>query len=497
MNPLAKLTLLILVLFLAAPIASSQQTDSTSLARLRIEIRKLENAARNAPFELREINDGFLRSRRDHLKTLLRQRMETLEKYAATVRSMLNEQERKDLESAIEEIRIELDDGNGQIAGDVTPRSDRAAPGSGASSDVATRDDAHANARLGNTGGERTPEPAAVEAPPAPVDAEEDEPGPFSGTNARMIIGFEQSGAASAASVQKPFIDFFINTPIPFGKNRNSEEVLWPRFSVWGDIRLASTPQQITAFGAAVASPVASFTGEQQNELVTGFDFSVGPELRIVRAGRTHLSLIAGFGAISPLSYRQSAPIFKVPATTNPQYERFIADFPGAKGKDFIAFVPPDRDRFLRHYFGGFRFRTYQYEKDADYETDAPLNRFPAMLDVTFGQSEAVTGGRLKKFVVNLDGFYPLPWPRDSSLLYLFGTAKIIAGGRKTIKTPFILDTAESSIQLTNDKVFITDQTSNRDYYRLGFGVDLIELFKFAKKSGKEQPAAAAPAPGP
>ena len=112
---------------------------------------------------------------------------------------------------------------------------------------------------------------------------------------------------------------------------------------------------------------------------------------------------------------------------------------------------------------------------------EQPEDYFPAMLDVTFGQSEAVTGGRLHKFVVGIDGFYPLPFKDNDKrkFLYLFGSAKFKAGGPKTITTPFILDTAASSISITDPKVFIADPTqSNRDVFRIGLGVDLIELFK-------------------
>jgi hypothetical protein len=85
---------------------------------------------------------------------------------------------------------------------------------------------------------------------------------------------------------------------------------------------------------------------------------------------------------------------------------------------------------------------------------------------------------------VGIDGFYPLPFPDKSRFLYLFGTAKFKAGGPKNTATPFILDTAPSSIGITDPKVFIADPTpTNRDYYRIGFGVDLIELFNFAKNN--------------
>lgn len=315
---------------------------------------------------------------------------------------------------------------------------------------------------------------------------------PFSSLNKRFIIGFEQSGGASAASQGKPFFDLFINTPLT--KSDSPEPA---RASVWGDVRLTSTPEQINAFANVTNNAIGVLTGGEVNRLTSGFDFVVGPEIRLKKFRNTELSVIAGFGAISPLTPKESVQIFQVPESTSSQAEAFFKEFPGAKDKKYIAFISPDRDRFLRQYFGGFRFKTYTYEetdaKDKRGNTvkvNAIQNVFPAMFDITFGQSEAVTGGKLTKFVLGLDGFYPLPFPDKYRFLYLFGTAKFKVGGPRTIATPFLLDTAASSIGVTDPAVFIAEpRSSNRDFYRIGFGVDLFELFR--KK--KPEPPAEAP----
>jgi hypothetical protein len=302
---------------------------------------------------------------------------------------------------------------------------------------------------------------------------------PLSSMNKRFIIGFEQTGAASTESQSRPFFDLFINTPIT--KANITERA---RFSIWGDVRLTSTPEQVKAFGDVSANPVASITGGKLNQLALSFDFVVGPEIKISGFGHTDVSFISAFGAVSPLSPKQSAQIFQVPDPASSQADAFFRQYPGAKGRQYIGFVTPDRDRFLRQYFGGLRFKTYAYatkDKDGKDIPEHLEDYFPAMLDVTFGQSEAVTGGRLRKFVVGIDGFYPLPFKDNDKrkFLYLFGSAKFKAGGPKTFSTPFILDTAASSISITDPKVFIADPTqSNRDVFRIGLGVDLIELFK-------------------
>ncbi|MDQ1728406.1 MAG: hypothetical protein QOD33_531, partial [Pyrinomonadaceae bacterium] len=352
----------------------------------------------------------------------------------------------------------------------------------------ANRDDAQMSAHASGTlatpkTGHTKPNPE-VAAPRTPKDATNENIGnPFSSLNRRLILGVEQSGAASADSQGNPFFDLFIGTPL--SRDDTGTSLFRPRFSIWGDVRLTSTPEQVGALADVSSDAIDSITGGKLNKLSQGFDFVVGPEIRLMQFHHTDLSAIGAFGAINPLSPKASTQIFKVPDLNSSQASAFFEKYKGAVGKDFIAFIAPDRDRFLRQYYAGFRFRTYSYD-----DADDLQNLFPAMLDVTFGQSEAITGGRLHKFVVGIDGFYPLPFPDKSRFLYLFGTAKFKAGGTKNTATPFILDTAASSVVITDPKVFIADPTpTNRDYYRIGFGVDLIELFNFAKKKGAEEAA--------
>jgi hypothetical protein len=348
----------------------------------------------------------------------------------------------------------------------------------------------HARGATGPPPRETTPEPEPEPATPAPApDVEvkraadaEDFKSPFSSLNKRFIIGFEQSGGASAESKGQPFMDLFINTPLSTATDEPA------RFSVWGDVRLTSTPTQVAAFSNLGSDAIGTLTSDETNEFVSGFDFVVGPEIRLKRFKNTDLSFIAGFGAVSPLNPRKSVQIFEVPKEDSSQREPFLELFPGAEGKEFIAFISPDRDRFLRQYFGGIRLKTYTYDNTNSRgvrvanAAEEIQNVFPAMLDITFGQSEAVTGGKLVKFVLGIDGFYPLPFPDKYRFLYLFGTAKFKVGGPKTISKPLILDTAASSVNVTDSTVFIADPiSSNRDFYRIGFGVDLLELFRKKK----------------
>jgi hypothetical protein len=245
---------------------------------------------------------------------------------------------------------------------------------------------------------------------------------------------------------------------------------------MWGDVRLTSTPQQVAAFVSSATNTATAVTGSKLNEFVSSFDFKFGPELQLnPTAKTTRFALIAGFGATSPLTTpSQSTQIFKVPEEKSTQAEKFFKEFPEAVGRKYIAFVSPERDRFFRQYFLGLRIKSYHF--NAQGEPD----QFPSMLDLTFGQNSAVTGGQLRHFVFGIDGSYQLPFKG----IYIFGSTNLKVGGAKTSKTPFVLDPVDASenIKLSNPDVVITSRQLNRDVYRLGLGVDLVELFKKDKK---------------
>jgi len=348
--------------------------------------------------------------------------------------------------------------------------------------------------------------------------------------NARAIVGFEQAGASSASSETKPFIDFFFSTPFWFtgdcGKkpaDSESEEKKQeyktcmlrrpPRLAVWGNVRLAATPDQIAAIGV-LPSNFANTFGDPRNtvDLVQSFDFLMGLEGRLFTANGRFLSLIPGLpqktrfyiagggGAISPLNPRRElAQIFKIPAENSPQRDDFIARFgtpPSSNpAKEFVGLVPLDRDRFLRQWYAGLRLKTFYCHNDECTEYE---NTFPSQVDVMFGQSEAVTGGSLfylkpdpndptknikkRSFVLRFDAFYPFPLQR-ANFLYFYGTAimKIGAGGVR-IQNSLFLDRAADDVQITDPRVYIPSSDlqkmfqPSRDYYKLGMGIDLIGL---------------------
>lgn len=260
---------------------------------------------------------------------------------------------------------------------------------------------------------------------------------------------------------------------------------------------------------------------------------------------RLAISLIGGLGLTTPFSTDKTDVISKVnqsicDAYNNATAHNFACVTPsGANSpviqdpvtganKPFIAFVTPDRSRFFRRFYTGVRLKTFFFnqdikgdcslsvkptksaknepDKNGKRETDpnartisdpgadagcreTPYDLFPGIIDLSFGKDEAVTGGHFNKWLFRVEASYPLPFVKG---LHVFGS--VYTGGKNQQKPPFNALTIQSPNN-NSDNPIQSDATTfrfptqplSRDYFRLGVGVDLIQLFK--KSSNGGQPA--------
>jgi hypothetical protein len=301
---------------------------------------------------------------------------------------------------------------------------------------------------------------------------EADERGPW---EAHAIIGYHQSGAASANFAQNVIMDLYLVRPLSRGGKA------WEaRFNSWGNVRIASAPRQLnTPFVSLLQGLVVggdnSPLNTNVNELALSAEFQTGIEYNMTPHwnGKT-LGLIGFFGATGAFeSPDKSIRIYQVPETQSPQYPLFKAQFPAATGSTYIGFVTPDRDRFYRQYGVGFRYS--RYHPSRQYES-------PQTFTWTVGQDELITGGRLRSVVTQFDGFYPLPVNQVSGryqFLYIFGTVTLrLSRGENNL--PLVLASAPPTIKGTENSVAIVSTPSNRDTYRIGIGADLVNLIRSA-----------------
>jgi hypothetical protein len=294
-----------------------------------------------------------------------------------------------------------------------------------------------------------------------------------------------------------------------------ADELRVPRAGFWGDVRLASTPEQLTTTGILPSNLVnlVGKTGTAAN-LVQSFDFLAGLEARLFTAKGSFLSLIpgikqktrfyiaGGLGAISPLDAQTEAPKFLlIPGTGSSQRALFEQRYgkPPA-GALQMALVPLERDRFFRQWYAGIRLKTFYCEHDTEGDPDCHRfrNSFPAIVDFMIGQNQSATGGSFRKtdtidpatgigkehqaFVFRLDGFYPLPF-REASFIYFYGTAIMNILGKQSIDNFLVLTSPESSLGINDPTVYVPPSKflralqSNRDYYKIGVGINLTDFF--------------------
>jgi hypothetical protein len=112
-------------------VARAQETSNKSISQLREEIRKLEAVANDpsATAEVKELNQTFITGRRESLRSLLRLRIDALQKYGAAVKDTLTPGERDVLVSSLRDLENLLTAlggdgrGGGSHATDGTPQS--------------------------------------------------------------------------------------------------------------------------------------------------------------------------------------------------------------------------------------------------------------------------------------------------------------------------------------------------------------------------------------
>jgi hypothetical protein len=300
----------------------------------------------------------------------------------------------------------------------------------------------------------------------------------------RFVIGFHQAGASSADSHGHFFTNFYI------------ERHLWnPAWRLWGSVTVASYPQQIsTPVGEFITGLADQFAKLPVNQVAQSAEFQTGVE-RLIRAWDVDKSqesasadghrirtfgIVAGVGATGPMNPVESLKIFAMPTPGMSQYPDLVRQYPQLTNAKYVGFTTPDRDRFFRQYSAGIRVSTYINSTTGQL---AP----PATYDFTMGQDEAITGGQFKGVVARFSCFYPIAIPtgdRTNSdknrFLYLFGMASLRAG-RGENRQPLILEPAGADVKGYSPGVSLIAAPSNRDTYRIGIGVDFVNLFKSIK----------------
>lgn len=313
---------------------------------------------------------------------------------------------------------------------------------------------------------------------------------------ARAIAGYHQAGASSADHEQNFFFDFFVARPFGAGAVYNSS------FNLWGQVRIASSPQQkdipLSDFAVDFAREFGSVPVNelaQSGEFLTGIEYRPSKHLKWgdESTGRIRtLGFVAFFGANGTFTVPDTmSRIFRIPGKDSPQWDNFVSCFPAFENEydnlttpvEYIGLIPPDRERFYRQYGAGIRYTSYAADKKW---------AAPAMFTATIGQDQSISHGRYIGAVLKFDAFYPLPvsFGANGRFLYLFGTANLAIAKPKN-KDPLALELVSDDcpdtppapdenthcgVQIYQSDVAVFTVPSSRDTYRVGVGIDFISL---------------------
>jgi len=339
----------------------------------------------------------------------------------------------------------------------------------------------------------------------------------------RSVAGLDVSAASSRTVKQKFFIELDLIAPIPLTRLQGkSQDPLESRWWVWTNPRITSLPQATNFSALSTINESGAFfqnlkTQGTVADIAQGLDVSAGLELALIKPraaipwwaefantrARLAVSLIAGIGVSTPFSTDKTDVPSKVnqsicDAFNNATKKSFtcliptggtspVIQDPTGTNKAFITFVTPDRSRFFRRYFTGFRLKSYYFSKDV--KGEAPYDIFPGIIDLTFGQDEAVTGGLLRGVLFRAEAAYPMPFYQG---IHIYASV-YSALGRNRPSVPFSAFTIQAPDAGSNNDANtfrFSVPPLNRDYFRIGVGVDVIQVFK---KTG--QPKANAPSP--
>lgn len=279
-----------------------------------------------------------------------------------------------------------------------------------------------------------------------------------SDVHVKAVAGVQQSQESSSQRVGKFYVDLGLDIPFVFHKGI--------RYFLEG--HLSSVPQQF-AFTLAAADSSTGFGQQAENlkvdNLVQSVDFLTGfywPFWQTA-SGRISAGPMIEAGITTPISPSEFTSDILV--TNDAAKKEFGVTQP------YFAVSTLDRERFFFQYYYGLRL-TWRYR-----DTDSWVQ--PLTIDNTFGGNAAFTGGCLcGPPVWHVNVYIPLP---KLTFVNVFG-GLIVSEKSGSSSVPNFYQTAPAGTALTDADVQIVAPAVNRDYYRLGVGMDIVHLISLIKK---------------
>lgn len=212
------------------------------------------------------------------------------------------------------------------------------------------------------------------------------------------------------------------------------------------------------------------------------------------------LSVIGGGGMLTPLSPNQVQPAEYI--ATNPAVQMYFennnannsanlaAQFAAACTDPttnmprpcYVQVYPADRLQFFRQYGGGLRLKFYAKDTTAGHAD----YRFPGNLDLTVGQNEYVTAGRLHGAVLHFGGEIPVP---GADYVYInLGMDTSFVKTSSNQLAPLLLSPGTGVTIDPTTVVNVAQPQQNRDRYSVGVSIDIAHLFNHGTTTPSSPP---------
>lgn len=323
----------------------------------------------------------------------------------------------------------------------------------------------------------------------------------------KFVGGYEEGFQSSQAATSDAFLAIY-------GRRLFHDDHFGPYFAV----RLQTAPQASGTYNviSVFSNPTGTISSSNLNSVGSAVDLSTGMELQFSKfdQSRTTLSLIAGTGFITPLQSNTISATFTMPAfgtvectelqgrlaevLSGPNYKGIVPNTAAGSASCFsntlnanntstppvppaavtlLEYAVPNTPNFFPKYSAGFRI-VNRYAGTSNGPTSclesSPCER--GYVDFTIGQSAALTSGTLKHTVFTIDSIHPLPVP-NINFLYLFGSASMRFYHLPQSVSPLVLQTGTATTAPSAGTLVIPLTQPDRDFYRIGVGVNIAQIF--------------------
>lgn len=300
-------------------------------------------------------------------------------------------------------------------------------------------------------------------------------------------------GAISGASSADPRSNFQAEGKLDLPLTRHKDNNIEANFDLtaYAKIGAMQTFSSVSSLFSTTTSAFTTVLNNTSDKIVQSYEMGGSVGWKIPHAlwkqgdNLFTLSMIGEGGMLTPLSPGQVQPALYI--ATDPTVQAYFENngansnnlagsFATACKKDsngnplpcYVQVYPEDRLQFFRQYGGGLRLKFYAKDTTVGHED----YRFPGNLDLTVGQNEYVTAGKMGRAVLHFGGEIPVP-----GVDYVYLTLGMDSALKKDSSpiAPLLLSPSAAPTDTTT-VVNVVQPQQNRDRYSVGVSFDIAHL---------------------